>query len=414
MSTRNKKIAPKDLAKNYNTRPVDHVGFYIPPTYEPEYGHNFPIFRRTLVPTIRRDPRIQYGLNLLKGPIQSQTIFLPEEEAENPQLHETIREQGDQFLYGVRCKDKDTTDFILKTLNRFWISGLQEALLALDWGFSCSQIIYKKNPNPDSKFKIIYDSLDHIHPFDVEPRPNRRNELRAARVKGIPGKPNGVDLPIWKIFWHVHCKEHHRYFGQSRLEWVFVPWHETWTIYGARDIRRTWFMRNAYNGGVMRYPIGETTLEGGNVIQNRELAIEMMANIRTNGFLVFPDEINSEGKQAWEYEPPTGNPTPQGLMEYPSDLRYEILEGMGIPPEVIESGSEGFGAATGRKVPLMIYYSTLNPLANLIVNDIQRFILNPSLLVNLGKIPEYEIYKVVPLKSQEQKERKTDPITKTE
>ena len=84
----------KDLLESYNTNPTDFVITSNYPVFSPEYGHNFPLFRLSLVPMMRKDPRIRYGLNLLKGPIQAYTAFVDSEEAENPQLHETIREIG--------------------------------------------------------------------------------------------------------------------------------------------------------------------------------------------------------------------------------------------------------------------------------------------------------------------------------
>ncbi len=105
---RNLKGKGSDLLQTVQTNPTNFVPVLNPAFTDPEYAHNFPYWRPNLVPTMRRDPKIRYGLNLLKGPIQSYTVFLPEEEADNPVLHETIREQGIQFVYAVKCKDKES------------------------------------------------------------------------------------------------------------------------------------------------------------------------------------------------------------------------------------------------------------------------------------------------------------------
>jgi hypothetical protein len=408
-----KQVKGRELLNNFITESPALVD--INPFIEPIYGHNFPLWRHSLVVTMQRDPRIQYGLNLLKGPIQAFTTFLPEEDAENPMLHETIREQGLQFVNGVRCKNPEVQKFIISTLNQFWRTGLQEALLAIDWGFSCSQVFYKKN----AKGQILYDRMGHINPFNIKPWLSPSNELKGVMVRGIPGYPTGFCLPHYKIMWHIHARHVHHIFGEARLKWAFTPWHETWTLYGARDIRRTWFQRNAYDGGTCRYPVGKSKDASGQLIDHRKQAVEMMTQMRTGGIRIFPNEVGADGKsQKWDYEPPSANITPQGLMEYPEALRLEILEALGIPPEVIEGGGDsGFGSATGRKVPMMIYYSTLETLVNFLVYDFQRFVLNNLILVNFGKEVEYEIYKVVPLKSQEPKApgagTRSDPVTKT-
>lgn len=400
-----------DLLGVYNTAGDAYTNLGVP-TFEPAYGHNFPLFRRSLVPTMQRDPRIRYCLNLLKGPIQALTVFLDDKEAENPQLHETIREQGIQFAFSVKCEDEKAKELILKTLNRFWLNGLQEALLAIDWGHSCSQIMFKK-AHAGSGLKVEYDRLKHIHPNNLNPLRNKERRMVGVRIRGIAGSVGGIDIPLYKIFWHVHRKEFNETWGQARLEDAYVPWHEMWTLYGARDIRRTWFFRNSYDGGTMYYPVGKTKNANGDEIENKTLAINMMAQMRTGGFRVFNNRKDSDGKTPeWNYEPPASNVTPQGLMEYPDVLRYEMMEAMGIPPEVVESSGEGFGSAGGRKVPLLVYYSTLTPLVNNVVNDIPKFIIDNLLQVNFGKVPEYSITRVVPLKSVEQPAKSTDPITK--
>ncbi len=419
-----------DLLKVYTTNPTDFIVSSNYPSFQPEYGHNFPIFRLSLVPIIRKDPRIRYALNLLKGPIQSFTAFVDDKEAENPQLHETIREQGVQFVYGVSCKDDKIKEFILESLSQLWQDGLQELLLAIDWGFSVCEVMYEKT----LEGQIKYRSLKHIHPLNAAPK-FQNDKLVGAQIRGIPGHPEGKDVLIPKIIWHVHDKAAHPLHGQSRLEWAFVPWHETWVCYGARDIRRTWFYRNSYDGGILRYPIGTVKGPGGATIDNKDLAVGMMANKRTGGFLVMPNEVGPDGKnQKWDYEPASANVTPTGLMEYPETLRLEMLEAMGIPPEVVESSSDGgLGSSTGRKVPLMVYYSSLSPLVNNIINDFRRFVLDNLIQVNFGKKVDYKITKVIPLKSEEvlppgagkpgaaspsakkpakKSAKKTDPVTK--
>lgn len=397
------KVRGKELLNILPTNPTSFVGLLSPAMLDPEYAHNFPFWRASLVPTIKRDPQIRFGLNLIKGPIQTFTVFLPEEEAENPMLHETIREQGIQFAYGVRCKDEEIQKFVIKSYNRLWQTGLQELLLAVDWGFSCCQVMFRQEKGEEGKNrKIVYDSLQHINPFHVIPLLDRdtRQRLLGVRIRGVEGYPGGRTLKIPKIIWHVHAREHNRFLGQSRLEWAFVPWHEKWTLYGARDIRRTWFFRNAYDGGTMRYPPGKQNING-QIVDNLDYAAKLMGNMRTGGYRILPSAQGQEKNPQWDFEPPSANPTPEGLMEYPEALDLEELKAMGIPPEVVESsGDSGFGASTGRKVPLIAYYASLSPLVNNVITDFDNFVLRYLVKLNFKKEVEYEIYKVVPLKGQ--------------
>lgn len=395
---------------------AETLGMILPSTMDPSYGHNFPIFSLELVNTIMHDPRVRFGINLIKGPIQSFTVFLEEAAAQDPSIHESIREQGVQFAYCVKSKNKDVADFVLRSMNKLWNNGLMSMLLAIEWGFSASQVIYKKNEDTGH---IEYDSMEWLHPYSIRPLLHK-NKLIGVQRRGQQGEIHGTDILIPKMVWHVHSKEYNRILGQSRLSWCFVPWHEMWVMYGARDIRRTWFHRNSYDGGSMYYPIGKQKNSDGTTIDNCDLAVTIMSRMRTGGYRIFPNDVDPNTKeQKWNYEPPQSNTTPQGLMEYPEALRKEILEALGIPPEVIEGGDEGgMGSATGRKIPMIAFYSSLSPLVNNVITDYCRFSLDYQILVNFKKKVPYSIEKVVPLKTVQAMGAGTgvrsDAATKTE
>jgi hypothetical protein len=112
-------------------------------------------------------------------------------------------------------------------------------------------------------------------------------------------------------------------------------------------------------------------------------------------------------------------------MEYPEQLRVEILEGLGIPPEVVESsGDSGFGSATGRKVPMIMYYSSLASLGSNAISDVDRFIIKPLLKFNFKEKSDtpYSIERLIPLKSSLPEQggpggkdgARTDPVENTE
>lgn len=373
----------------YANSPVRYIGNSPQPIYDPQYGHNIPMFNKMIIPTMLKDGRIRFGLQMLKGPIQYNTVFIPEEKSNNPALIDLLKANGAQFIYKVSSENKELQDFIVKTLKRFWTVGLDEALSAIEWGFSCSQVVYRRTENN----RIEYDYMKWNHPDSVKPL-FLDHKMVGANLKGVPGYENGVELLFPKILWHIHNRKVNPVFGESRLSWASIPWHELYVCYGARDIRRTWFIKNAFDGGQMRYPIGKTKV-GESEIDNLDLAIRMMSNMRTGGYRVFPDDVNTvSGQQKWEYMPPSANITPNGLMEYPEKLRYEILEALGIPPEVTESQNDnGMGSATGRKVPMMLYYSTLAHLCDNAIYDFKCQNLDYLAFVNF-RTKEYSIERV--------------------
>lgn len=413
--SRKPRASASSMLTTYASDPVRFLGNSPSPIYDPQYGHNIPMFTKTMIPAMLRDGRVRFGLQMIKGPVQYNTVFVEAERSSNPGLVDLLKANGAEFVYKVSSDNKELESLILRTLRKFWTNGLHDALTAIEWGFSCCQVVYRQ----DKDSKLSYDYLKWYHPDSVNPL-MIKHRLIGARLKGITDHENGLDMFFPKILWHIHERSVNPIFGQSRLEWCSIPWHESYVCYGARDIRRTWFIKNAFDGGEMRYPIGKTKV-GTTEIDNLVLATQMMGNMRTGGFRVFPDDVNAAtGQQKWTYTAPAANITPNGLMEYPKELRYEILEAMGIPPEVTESQNDnGMGSATGRKVPMMIYYSTLAHLCDQVIFDLKSQVLDYLALVNY-KSTDFTIERVtledamLPEQAPNEVAPQSDLVTQTE
>lgn len=354
--------------------------------YDPRYGHHFPYFTQFTIKTMLLDPRINYGLSLIKGPITTYTKFFTSEEAESPNIHTAIVELNYHFPYAVRAKTPEVEEFIIDQLNRFWEVGLCKAMTAIEWGFSGSEVSYKLK-----KGKLTFNNLY------LEPNLGLQCVSKKKGIIGyIRNRDKSTYVPIGKAFWHVHRRERNHYYGESALKGAHIPWHETWTLGGARDIRRTWFFKNAYDGGQLYYPEGSYQDAGGNIITHEEHAVRMLELNRSGSAMVFPSTKDTQGKRNWEYEPPKANVTPNGMAEYIQLLRDEELEGLGIPPEVVQSsGDTGMGSATGRMVPLMAFIASLTPIGANLIGDFCEQIL-PILLHHNKMDDDYTIRRIVP------------------
>ena len=371
---------------------------------DPRYGHHFPWFSFNTIDLMLLDPRIQFGLNLIKGPIAAYTKFFSSEEAESPEIQTAIVELDYHFPYGVFCDNADQEEYILKQFNRFWEVGIYKALVAVEWGLAGSQVRYKQ----DSKNRLIFDNL----------YPYRSKRLQPLVQKGgvigfIRDNDKSKYIPIGKGFWHLHKREVDHLCGDSRLRGAHIPWHETWMMGGARDIRRTWFFKNAYDGGEIYYPEGTYQDENGTIVPNEELAVRMAEAKRTGSTAIFPSSRGLDNKRIWEYEPAKSNMTPQGLVEYIQILRDEELEGIGIPPEVVQSDGGGLGSATGRKVPQMAFIASLTPLGSNLVTDFKEQIVDKVLLPMNGMKADYEVRRIVPKTIDAQQDPPTSNTIKT-
>lgn len=385
MAHRNKVV---DLLETYKVKYRQLNGM---PYYDPRYSHHFPFFGFGTVEMMMRDSRIRFGLGLIKGPIYSYTKFFSTEESNDPQINDAIIDLEYFYSHKVEAADKVVEKFVIDTLNDFWADGLYKALRSIEWGFSPNQVMYHRDPFDGL---IKYKTMQSYSPNIARPVTCK------DKLIGIHIRDKEKYIPCPKSVVFVHQREYSQFTGQSRLLGCHIPWHETWQMGGARDIRRMWFYKNAYDSGTLYFPEGSVNdPDTGRTVSNLEVALEIMDATQTGSYRVLPKPEGGRNDKTWDFEPPKGATTPDGLMDYPNDLRNEILEGMGIPREVVESnGSTGFGSSSGRKVPMLAYIGSLSPIVTETITDFRQQILNPLLIAN-GMKPNYRISRIVPKRS---------------
>lgn len=385
------KVTKQDLL-SVQSAPYEPLGFVN--NYYGYAPHHRPIFSRFAIQQMLEDPRICFGLELIKGPIHAFTKFFTEEEAKNPAVHQWIVASDTSFPYVVKCDDKEVTEFITTSLRRFWQVGAIKALNAIEWGYSAGEVIYRQSQADGRSKRLYFDNLKDFYAPDCS-AVTQNGGLVGVEVNS--GNLKEFYLAIPKVFYHVHQREKNRHYGLSRLFGAYAAWWEIWTEGGVRDVRRSWYYRNAFGGGSMFYPVGYTQIDGGSKINNRDLAIEMLSKLRSGGYMVFPNQTDQSGKQLWQYDPPVSAVAPQGLETYMATLTAEELEGLGIPPEVIQGGGGGLGAATGRKIPMVAFYSTLQKTVDYLIGDFTNQILNFLIPLNFSKLPDFEIVPLIPI-----------------
>jgi len=334
---------------------------------------NRPLFYRAkYIPEMLRDPRVSFGVKLIKGPILSKARFK------------------------IETKDEELKQSLIRQITKFWTKAACVSLHSIIYGFSGSQVIYKFN----KEFGLMeFHNLKHLKTHDVRPLIGKdTDEIVAVAVKGIKHK-GLVYLRPTKFLWCVHEKTHHRWFGRSRLEGAFIPWYEQWMPRGYRSIRQMWFYKNAYTSVSMRVPHGSTKDSNGELVPNMRLAQEIADRYVTGSSALLPR--SPDGDNDWELEPGKSTPVPDGLLEYGEVLGNEIWEGMGIPPEVVSAG--GTGAFAGRRIPQQAYYSVLQEVINEHIFDFDDQVLRPMAILNHGH-DDYEINPISLLDTLQQEE----------
>jgi hypothetical protein len=165
-----------------------------------------------------------------------------------------------------------------------------------------------------------------------------------------------------------------------------MAWNEIWCDHGYRDQRRLWFYKNAYAGIRVGYPAGSAPPEaadGTTPKPYRIIAQEIIDKSVSGTGIAYP--MGGE----WEFEDARPIAIPEGLLEYGDQLRDEIWEGMGIPPEVARA--EGTGAFAGRRIPQQAFYSVLQEIVQDLITDLDEQILQPLVRMNFGMHEDYEI-----------------------
>lgn len=350
ISSKIRSLANRMLARQGDYKPSGAPGLWMA-------NRNVPFFTLEWIERMRLDHQVVLCLAAIKGPLHSAKI-------------------------NVTSKDQRVQKLVETTFRRFWEFSLSQATEAVDYGISGGELVYRMSDDG-----IAYDRLIDFYVSDIKPLKSGRNfaGVRADGVKGGSGDFIGA-----KAWWHVHRPAHGGFYGQSRLRGAFDPWYEKRMDGGAIDVRKLWFHKNAFWGGEIRFPDGNSVDENGRVVLNRDIARQIMELYRTGGIVALPSTMNlNGGGYQWVIEKPGFNGNAGDILAYSKDLDKEICEGMEVPPEVLEAS--GTGAYAGRAVPQMGFYATLEEYLSALIQDVRARICNPLIMVNYGKAIDYEV-----------------------
>lgn len=358
-----KKELGKDFTPEYEV-PETALAF----AYYHKVNPNRPIFRYMYIPLMMRDPRIRFGLAALKGRILQRVSF------------------------SVDTYDSNAGDIVQSTLDRFWNNGASSTLEDMFvYGFSGNEIMYYQDED-SGDWK--YDNIKYISPSDCRPI-SRDGHLIGMNVRYVKNnqQTDPVFVPNPKTLWVTHEPNYNTWLGRTRLYGAFEPWWEKWCYRGARDLRANWFYRCAFRGPKVGYPTGSSPIEYGTTgnaikrIPNRNLAMQIADKMESGAGVVYPIAPEQSGQQ-WLIEDSDVLNVPEGLGVYLDDLDRELLEGLGIPPEVLIS--DGEGAYAGRQVPNEAFVSVLEEPAKWLKEAICKYICDPLIYINTGRRVRYE------------------------
>jgi len=317
-----------------------------------------------------RDPQVQFGNQILRAPIYG-------------------------ARWQIRCDDQRAAEWLDDTLARFWEVDIDKALDMLIWGAAGGELAWKLNARAGL---IEYDHLRDVYFTDMRPLESS-GQLVGLSVHNVPDHSR-----CWlykpRFFWVANNPKSGQFYGRSRLWAAKMPWAEKRGRKGAVDTRRLWFFKNAFGGGIIRFPEGITVMPDGTERNNQEIAREIIEKAETGHVMGLPSTKDENGNFLWEYMPPTVNGDPAKLLEYPQALDNEILLAMGIPPEVVTAAQQGSGWS-GRSVPFVVFLASEDRIVDTLLRAITDCVLIPGVEANFGKVP-FQIKPVSLLPKDEQ------------
>lgn len=251
--------------------------------------------------------------------------------------------------------------------------------------------------SPDAG-RSVFSGYRDFHPRDIRPLVSD-GKVCGLTVNGCKENAQKLSLFNPKGVWLTYRDRYSSHYGQSLLQHAYAPWHEKWQRGGAIKLRQLRMMKDAWRGDVIRYPEGrKTTTPGGQVMSWRDVGREMLQLVMAGGIMGFPSTRTSDGKNyEWDYTPPTAVEGATQIHEYKKELDTEIVEGLEVPGEVLQTteGSSSLGDG-GRSIPMVGLLASLQREAQGIVGQIDDQLIRPLVRYDYACEPSYTI-KVKPL-----------------
>lgn len=330
---------------------------------------------RTLQPLTLRmiewmlwEPTIQLGLAMRKAPLLT---------------CEFGWQDGKTWREGVRSPDAAVSQFLYRQIQRLWQNDIDHLLTAQEYGWAAAEVTYYLNP----RTKLI--EIDRLLPRRAEDCRAlvKESEVVGVQVRSVKGKGN-VNLFFPQCIFHAFQPRPGEQYGDTVLRGAYQPWCDKNLDGGSADVRRLFLHKDAYGGMTITYPVGHTYVDGQEV-PNRDIARQLVEQVKAGGVLTLPFEPDESGKNKWAVERANVPANPQHILQAPKDHDAEMLRGIYIPDDVLQADSTG--AWAGKRVPMGAFYCGLDTWLTGLKSDIQTQVLEPLVLLNFGKDVPFEL-----------------------
>lgn len=317
--------------------------------YEPPVGHRpsfydmgLPCFTAQHVGLMLRDPKVKLGVALKSAP-----LLKPK--------------------FTVKATRPDVAAFVQETLEDFWSGAMPDVLSGLWYIRSGGELVYRKVGD-----LVKFSKFVPVYPEDMTIL------VRGSRRVGMKVKMKGrqdVVLNGHESFLYINNREFSSWDGTSELEGAYDPWIEKTQRGGAKEIRKLWFYKNSFTSGQLFVPPGGFTDAAGNEVKWLDVGRQAMESFKAGGSWVFEMVYDEQGRPLFELKPATTGGDAASILQYPKELDAEILQGIGIPDDILTQNS-GVGGYAGRTIPLMAFFVSQEVKLRRIVSDVKEQVLD--------------------------------------
>lgn len=295
--------------------------------------------------------------------------------------------------FKVKAGTTAQAEFVHKFFTRLWHRSVKQLQLCYDYGWSAHEIIYEMEQG-----LLCFTGLRDLHPLDSWAL-TKMGQYQGFSVRGVLWQSSNRigrkgDVRLWgpgrwpaKGLWLTHDNRWHRWYGRSQLIGAWRPWRRLAGRDGAEDVIDGGIYRFAYCGPVVRFPSQDFRKKGtsGDLDfdaarnESRQFAEQAKAGVSS----AWPSDRDQHGNYKWDLEWPKTVLDVSPLLEYEGNLQRQISRGVGVPPELFEASETGSGWS-GRKIPLLGFYTQQVDEARALVWQAKQQIADPLLRWNFG------------------------------
>ncbi len=296
------------------------------------------------------------------------------------------------------CPDNPNVGrFVKEQLERLWDRAVPHLQTSYEHGWIGSEQVYE-----DDAGVMKWDCLHTFSPRDTYLLTQDFHPV-GIRIKNVQNS-NAIDL--WmagenvpaKGLWYAHQPRYNNYYGQSQLFAAWRPWRRLASKDALETVIDGALYRLGYQGPIARFPdedlIGpagtpNTTLDSQG--RPRRYARDVMRQIaeqyKAGGSVALPSKRDPvHGEYLYALDIPTSTLTGiSELIDAAKDLRDQITQGIGVPPELLQAEESGSGYS-GRRIPLESFLSNQQQIADAFLRLFVDQIIRPLVRWNFGDV----------------------------